>query len=286
MIIIGIAFLYYLRIDNLRYSAELENTLSQSKLTMSEQDTTINELHNNVIELSTQAKEIQVKLEEMKKLEETVKGIVKPKDSPPGVIALNSKPNDFTTLPLRSGIGGDLNEVTNEEMIKLSEQTEHLLLQLDHQMLDVTNSLIEAKQYAEEKQHELSITPTIWPTESRSITSEFGYRIDPFSRRASFHSGLDISASSNTVVYATADGVVTFTGYDRSPGKYMIINHSNGLQTRYLHLNKIIVKEGDSITKGQEIALSGSTGRSTGPHVHYEIMKDGTPIDPTPYLND
>lgn len=275
-ILIGSAIIYYLRLDSVQYAKQLEANLSQSATTLAEQDTAINELNNQVIALSNQAKEVQAKLEEMKELEQTVKEISDP---------ISKKPE--TTEQKKSyGIGGRLNEVSNEEMIQLSEQTMQLLSQLDYQMGDVKNSLLEAKQYAEQKQYELAITPTIWPIDSRQITSEFGYRVDPFSRRASFHSGLDISADRNTPVNATADGVVEFTGYDRAPGNHIIINHSSGLKTHFMHLNEILVNEGASVKKGEQIALSGNTGRSTGPHLHYEIIKDGVSIDPTPYLID
>jgi len=281
LLVIGSAIIYYLRLDSVQYAKQLEISLSQSESLQSEQNATINELHKQVIALNNQAKQVQVKLEEMQKLGETVIDIANPssKNTSPKVTALSESGQS-------GGIGGSLNEVTSEEMLQLSKETQQLLTKLDGQMSDVKDSLIEAKAYVERKQYELAITPSIWPSDSRRVTSEFGYRIDPISKRASFHSGLDISADMNTPVQATADGVVESTGYDRAPGNHIMISHPSGLKTHFMHLNKILVQEGDVIKKGDIIALSGNTGRSTGPHIHYEIIKDGISIDPTPYLDN
>jgi murein DD-endopeptidase MepM/ murein hydrolase activator NlpD len=124
----------------------------------------------------------------------------------------------------------------------------------------------------------------IWPTESKKITSRFGYRRDPFTKRKSFHAGIDIGGQINDPVYATAAGKVVAAGYQRAMGYYVAIDHGNGLQTRYLHLNKILVRPGSLVEKGQRIALLGNTGRSTGPHLHFEIIKNGQLVDPLSYL--
>jgi len=127
-------------------------------------------------------------------------------------------------------------------------------------------------------------TPTLRPLRKGYISDGFGYRKDPFTGKREFHYGVDISAPTGTKVYATADGVVTVTRYSRSYGKVIKIDHGFGYSTIYAHLSKILVKEGDVIKRGQIIGEVGCTGRSTAPHLHYEIRQFGVAKDPLNYF--
>ncbi|MBP8946445.1 MAG: M23 family metallopeptidase [Bacteroidales bacterium] len=131
--------------------------------------------------------------------------------------------------------------------------------------------------------------PIIMPVDRRriSIRSGFGWRRDPFTKGYRFHQGLDLAGRIGTPIYATADGLVldpyansSMSGY----GKVVVINHGFGYQTLYGHLSKILVKPGDKVKRGQIIGHMGSTGRSKGPHLHYEIHYKGTPVNPINYL--
>jgi murein DD-endopeptidase MepM/ murein hydrolase activator NlpD len=133
-------------------------------------------------------------------------------------------------------------------------------------------------------------TPSIWPTEGR-ITSLYGYRVSPFLRRegdsvesGEFHPGIDIANNPDTPIYATADGTVKFVGWSHGYGNLVVIDHGYGLQTLYGHTSKALVKAGDRVQKGQMIAYMGTTGRSTGVHLHYEIRRQGRSINPMAYL--
>ncbi len=129
-------------------------------------------------------------------------------------------------------------------------------------------------------------TPNLVPLpESASrITSPFGTRMHPVLKREMKHNGVDFGSPMNTKTYAAANGRVTVAQYSKSFGNFIMIEHENGYVTVYAHLESMSVKPGDVVKKGDEIALSGNTGRSTGPHLHYEIRLDGTPIDPDDYL--
>ncbi len=122
-------------------------------------------------------------------------------------------------------------------------------------------------------------TPRGWPTRGW-ITSYFGKRTSPFSGRRVMHEGLDIAANTGTPVFATADGVVARVSYSPSYGKSVVIDHGYGYRTIFGHNSKILVKAGDRIRRGDRVALVGNTGRSTGPHLHYELRLNGVPIDP------
>lgn len=132
---------------------------------------------------------------------------------------------------------------------------------------------------------ELQYTPTAWPTHPNTITSDFGVREDPLNNSSSFHSGIDIRGQYGTPVYATADGSVTMAKYYGSYGNAIKIKHSSTYETLYGHLMRIEVEVGDTVKKGDIIGTIGSTGRSTGPHLHYEVVRNGEPVDPKTYFN-
>ena len=137
----------------------------------------------------------------------------------------------------------------------------------------------------EKVKKQLDSIPTFWPTTSTRITSTFGLRSDPFNYGQAYHNGLDIGGKTGDPIYAAADGTVIEADYDSAKGNYIIIRHSPSLTTRYLHLSKIDVENRQHIKKGDPIGKLGNTGRSTGPHLHFDIMKQETPIDPLPMLN-
>ena len=112
------------------------------------------------------------------------------------------------------------------------------------------------------------------------VVSGFGYRVHPIFKRVKFHYGIDISAPSGAPIRAAADGVVVFAGWRRAYGNTVIVDHGNGLATLYAHCSRILVSEGEVVKQGQVIALVGSTGLSTGPHLHFEVRRYGEPINP------
>lgn len=127
----------------------------------------------------------------------------------------------------------------------------------------------------------LAAVPSLVPAGSGAIASAFGYRNIPW---AEFHQGIDLEADYGDMVRAAAKGVVTFAGWDGGYGNKIDIDHGNGLHTWYCHLSKIGVHEGQRVVKGGPIGEVGSTGEATGPHLHYQIMQNGNPIDPAPFL--
>lgn len=130
-------------------------------------------------------------------------------------------------------------------------------------------------------------TPNIWPTEG-SITSLYGYRFSPLRREdgetGEFHAGIDIANHPDTLIYSTADGTVRFSGWSHGYGNLVVIDHGYGLQTVYGHTSKALVKAGDRVVRGQVIAYMGTTGRSTGAHVHYEVRRQGAAVNPMQFL--
>jgi murein DD-endopeptidase MepM/ murein hydrolase activator NlpD len=139
-------------------------------------------------------------------------------------------------------------------------------------------SLTELEQTYEKKQQLLSFIPSIWPVDG-IITGSYGWRRDPFTGRPDFHPAVDISARTSTPVRAPADGVVSSRGYSAGYGNTIVLSHGFGYVTRYAHLHRSVAKRGQRVHRGDVIAYVGSTGRSTAPHLHYEILVNQKPIN-------
>lgn len=137
----------------------------------------------------------------------------------------------------------------------------------------------------EGKRNLLAATPSLRPTRGW-ISSNFGYRVSPFTGRKEFHKGLDIATRKGTPIITPADGVVTFSGEKWLIGNMITIDHGYGMLTRYGHISKLKKNKGDRVKRGEVIALVGNTGRSTGPHLHYEVRLNGVPVNPTKYILD
>lgn len=122
------------------------------------------------------------------------------------------------------------------------------------------------------------------PCPGARVSSEFGWREAPIAGAGNNHKGMDLAAPTGTPIYAAAAGTVTIARYSNSAGNWVVINHGNGLQTYYMHASALYVSEGQTVSKGQNIAAVGSTGQSTGPHLHFQVMSNGTPVNPRNYL--
>jgi murein DD-endopeptidase MepM/ murein hydrolase activator NlpD len=187
------------------------------------------------------------------------------------------------------GVGGSDPALLDPEYTV--EKAHRKLVRLMHQSLDNLDIEIavqsqkksELYSFLEERKTMLSCTPSIWPAKGW-ISSHFGNRISPFTNQKEFHSGLDISARTGSPIIAPADGVVDSIGSTYGFGKMIIIKHGYGYKTKYAHLSKYLVKKGERVKRGQQIALMGTTGRTTGPHLHYEVHVNGVPVNPTRYI--
>lgn len=160
--------------------------------------------------------------------------------------------------------------------------------QLSRSMYYASLSLDETQTLADNKQEYTMVIPAIWPidrTKLRRISSLYGLRVHPKFGYGRMHEGIDLAAPHGTDVYATGDAVVTRANWQRGYGNIIELNHGFGYRTRYAHLQKVFVKSGDSVSRGALIGTVGSTGVSTGPHLHYEVHFRGNHVDPINYFN-
>ncbi|MEJ2723687.1 MAG: M23 family metallopeptidase [Deltaproteobacteria bacterium] len=187
------------------------------------------------------------------------------------------------------GIGGSNAALSNPD--SSVEKAHQKLVRLMYRSLDnldkeislETQEKAELLEYMRSQKSMLLCTPSIWPTKGW-ISSGFGYRISPFTNEKEFHRGLDICNRMGASIIAPSDGVVTNVGWDFGYGKTIVIKHGYGLTTKYAHLNKILVRKGEVVKRGQEIGNVGNSGRSTGPHLHYEVLLNGVPVNPLQYI--
>ena len=189
------------------------------------------------------------------------------------------------------GVGGAFPEDIDTNLI-IHEQSDALVREMGEQIRETSLAAEEGMgrfaslyQVLDEKRSILESTPAIRPT-TGWISSKFGSRTSPFSGKKSFHKGYDIANHTGTPIVAPADGVITYAGRLGSMGIMVSIDHGHGMVTRYGHLSKTLIKSGEHVKRGEKIALMGNTGRSTGPHLHYEVHLNGMPVNPAKYIVD
>jgi murein DD-endopeptidase MepM/ murein hydrolase activator NlpD len=189
----------------------------------------------------------------------------------------------------RANIGGSESEC-GDNLCSFGVKKEDVTMRtsIDESMNEARDPTLSTRQRQLRKRLEYSIfvmrvLPLGSPADGE-ISSEFGHRRSPFSRRSSFHEGLDVSLSRGNRVVVTGGGVVERVAYNRTYGTVIDVKHAAGLVTRYAHLTKSLVKQGQRVSRGDLIALSGNTGRSTGPHLHYEVLFNDRPRDPRPFI--
>lgn len=191
---------------------------------------------------------------------------------------LNAEEFDFENPPAQGGPEqGDVKDYTIKELANTLTSVVSLIEDRQRK-LDIIQDLIMEQDLAAQA------LPAGWPVRSGYISSNYGFRIHPIKKARIHHDGVDFASPRGTPVFAVADGIVTFSGRKGGYGNTVDIRHIDGLVTRYAHNASNHVKVGQMVHQGQKIAAVGSTGMSTGPHVHFEVRKDGKAIDPMPYL--
>ena len=277
-----------MQLKSVQHIHELEGKLDNQTLaldiTVKDKDEAIRKLQNEIIRLSAEADSVKSKVAEMSDLEAQLEQFADTYLEEDG-----SKPSPIlsrTTADWNATrqVGGEALDASNEELIQLAQESSFELKEVYNLLHTMETSMSSALNKAIDKQALIDATPSYWPTTSSDITSSFGYRRDPFTGRAAFHAGIDIGGKLGDPVYAAADGDVIEAGFNSSRGNYIVIRHSSGLDTWYMHLSRIDVKENQEVKKSEPIGTIGSTGRSTGAHLHFEIVQNGQTINPLPYM--
>ncbi len=226
-------------------------------------------------DFATEISDLKSKLVELNNFEKKIR-----------IIANIEKPDEQDSL---FGVGGSIPEDLDSQ-IPLTQKHNSLLRDM-HEQVDQLRMASDNQgrgfqslfRFLKEQQNLLASTPAIRPCHGWT-TSRFGYRKSPFTGRREFHKGYDIANREGTPISCTADGVVAYSGPKGLLGNIVVIDHGHGMVTRYGHLSKVLVKRGQTVKRGDTLALMGNTGRSTGPHVHYEVHLNGIPVNPEKYM--
>ena len=257
---------------------------------------TTSHLQNREVYLSSQLGEVQTQRKQIQEFAAEINTLkaklvaINSFEKKIRIIANIEKNNDSDNI---FGVGGSIPEDLDAR-ISLSEKHNSLIRDMHEQIEQLSmasaNQQVELEtllKSLEDQQNLLASTPAIRPV-SRNVnswvTSRFGYRTSPFTGRREFHKGYDIASRQGTPLLATADGVVTYSGKKGLYGNFIVIDHGHGMITRYGHCHKLLKKLGEKVKRWDTIALMGTTGRSTGPHVHYEVHMNGMPVNPLKYI--
>lgn len=236
------------------------NNASQLQHLSNQQKQEINELRNR-----TSA--INEKLNTISELEEKVRSMVGLR-TPVNAPASKPTSRSFDRSTISTDADESILEDTDYNLEVLATEMDGKIENLSDLIADVGDQL-----------KILESRPDLMPTEGK-ITSKFGYRTSPFTGKRQFHQGIDIANDKGTPIYAAGTGIVTFSGWNAGYGKTIIISHGNGYRSVYAHNNENLVETGQKVKKGDVIAKMGSTGKSTGPHLHFEIHSKGVQINP------
>lgn len=195
---------------------------------------------------------------------------------------LDKKEFNFSEEPARGGPINDT-QLANARVPDFLKSLDQLSGQIEKK----TSHLSVLEDVMLEREQRAAASPTGWPVQGGWVSSGFGIRADPFTGQTSHHDGVDIASSLGAPIKALSRGMVTYVGQKQGREGYGLvveINHGNGFASRYAHLRQVLVKVGERVEKGQAVALVGSSGRSTGPHLHFEVSRDGRTINPRSFL--
>ncbi len=235
---------------------------------------TLEEQNNQILSMANKLKSVQSDLQRVQQFNSKLR------------VMINLEQDQGDTA---SSMGGSRPKDFSESYLPIHRQ--ELLARKMHSFLNQLNTEVrmeevqqqELMQQFRENRELLASTPSIWPSEG-FVSSPFGMRRSPFTGRREFHKGIDITNRKGTPIYAPAKGTVSFSGVDGGYGNCVVISHGDGISTRYAHMQRFVVKEGQSVTRGELIGYIGNSGRSTGPHLHYEVRLNGVCVNPMRYI--
>ena len=222
-------------------------------------------MRENLDAMARKLGEMQAKMQQLEALGERVGGLA-------GV-----NPNEIKASPGRGGALVEGRPLSLEELQATLNQLEQLTGERTDLLTVMESRLIDQRL-------KRMMVPTQNPIHAGNVGSPFGWRIDPFTGRSALHTGLDFQAEPGTPILSAAGGVVVASEVHAQYGNMVEVDHGNNLITRYAHASRLLVKKGDLVKRGQKLALVGSTGRSTGPHLHFEVLVQGVPQDPRRFL--
>ncbi len=240
---------------------------------LSEAERTIQGQNAQIVAMSSKLQSLQEDMRRVQQFDAKIRVMMNVDREPPDTSGLVEKAGDAPSL---SNIPLYRQDLLAKRVHSLADKLAEDVRLEEIRQQEIILALRENREF-------MVMTPSIWPAEGH-LTSGFGYRVNPFTGQSILHAGLDIANHVGTPIVAPARGTVISVGWQNAYGNCVVVNHGNSITTRYAHLEKAMVKEGQIVNRGEVIATLGSTGRSTGPHLHYEVRIGGVPVNPLRYI--
>ncbi|HIW32381.1 MAG TPA: peptidoglycan DD-metalloendopeptidase family protein [Candidatus Paenibacillus intestinavium] len=259
---------------------QYDSMLSEHSLEINNKENYIHTLQSELVNLQQNQAAIDAKLIDLQKLEVQLQQFIQTygEEVPLSLnrsIVENEDENDMHILEQSTYRIATMAYQANTPLQEMSEYIEAMGVSMQ-QTLRQASKIREA----------VDAYPNLWPTISTQLTSGFGYRSDPFSGQSRFHAGIDIAGKKGDTIFSAADGEIIESGFDDQYGNYIVISHLHDLETIYMHLDAIEASIGDIVVRGEKIGLMGNTGKSTGTHLHFQIVQKNVAVSPLPFLNN
>ena len=275
MIVMAASTVLYLGIsDYLRLKKEVKD-VQQLRSSLQMQEERVVQHQSQIVSFSNKIEALNAKLAELGNFEQKIRIIANLEPNNNGSSFFGVGGSDPEDLDPTTMLEQDYQELVRDMHVEINE--------IDHASHNQQRSFSSIFSQLEGKRNLLAATPSIRPLKGW-VSSRFGYRESPFTGRREFHRGLDIATHAGSPIIAPADGLVTFSGRKGLMGNMVTIEHGFGMVTRYGHAQKLLKKKGKRVKRGETIALVGNTGRSTGPHLHYEVRLNGVAVNPVNYF--
>lgn len=273
-LVLFIACIIYFMVDYQSVKTELTDSRMRISHTKAQTEIIANQ-QKQIQNFDLKIQELQSHLQNLKSLENKIRLIANLEEANASEPLLGIGGSSREDFDPGTQIKKSRNQLTKKMHLKID--------QLSDASIDQASSFDQLIKLLEDKKNLLAATPSIKPVKGYR-SSKFGYRHSPFTGRKEFHKGLDIAARKGSKIKAPADGVVVFSGKKGLMGNMVAIDHGYGMITRFGHLDAMLKKRGDKVKRGDIIALVGNTGRSTGPHLHYEVRLNGIAVNPENYF--
>lgn len=250
-------------------------------------EATISNLAAQLSALQQEQSSISGKLQELKALEAQLQDFIQTYgDDVPLHINREDSEQQLTSIEQKEANSLATETHQNKKIAVMAYRNDAPIKQMTQTLEDLKVSMEATLTRAHYVKEQVDSYPNYWPTEEHYITSGYGYRSDPFTGSVRFHAGIDIAGKKGDGIFSAADGIIVQSGFDTDYGNFVIVEHLHNLRTVYMHLDSIEAKEGDEVVRGEKIGTMGSSGRSTGTHLHFQIMQHEQAVSPLPYLRN
>lgn len=281
--------LHEIQLEQEALQRQYHTMIHEHSVDIEQKEQTITELTTQLAALQQQQSSISDKLQQLKELEAQLQQFIKTygEDVPLQLdrkVEQSDGTQSLTSEQLQPE--GEWQAGSYSKIVTMAYFSDAPITQMAQSLEDLKTSMEQTLARARYIREQIDSYPNYWPAKAIHITSGFGYRTDPFTGSSKFHAGIDIAGKAGDGIFSAADGVVIETGFDGDYGNYVIVEHLHHLRTIYMHMQTIEAAVGDQVIRGEKLGTMGSSGRSTGTHLHFQIMQHDKAVSPLPFLRN